>query len=58
MKGDSGGSVIVDHSGAETYAHAVGIISGHSSAAVLGCFQYFTGVEEAMQAWGGKLRFR
>lgn len=49
--GDSGGSIILNHSGAETQATAIGIVSGagHSSN---GCTQVFTGVEEAMQAWG------
>ena len=54
--GDSGGSVVFNHVGAETEATAVGVISG-SGGSGGGCFQYFTGVEEAMQAWGGQLNF-
>lgn len=57
QKGDSGGSVVVNHPGEETYAEAVGIVSGHSETADGGCNQYFTGVEEAMQAWDGHLHF-
>ena len=55
--GDSGGSVVVDHSGAETEAEATGIISGHTDVDGGACDQWFTGVEEAMQAWGGGLKF-
>lgn len=54
--GDSGGSVIYNHSGAETEAVAEGIVNGHSSDSS-GCYQLFTGVEEAIQAWGGNVRF-
>lgn len=55
--GDSGGSVILNHVGVpETQATAIGIVSGaaHSDS---GCDQYLTGVEEAMQAWGGDLNY-
>lgn len=55
--GDSGGSVVVDHSGTETAAEATGIVSGHTNTGDGGCDQWFTGVEEAMQAWGGGLNF-
>lgn len=51
--GDSGGSVIIDHSGAETQATAVGIVSGRETSDA--CLQFFTGAEEAIQAWGGHL---
>lgn len=50
--GDSGGSVILNHSGPEDSAVAVGIVSGHYETE-RGCIQVFTGVEEAVQDWGG-----
>lgn len=55
--GDSGGGVVLDHSGSETSAVAVGVIASgqvvDDSAAY--CQWYFTGIEEAVQAWGGDL---
>lgn len=57
QSGDSGGSIIINHSGAETQATGVGIISGHIDYGNIGCAQVFTGIEEAMQAWDGKLKF-
>ncbi len=56
QEGDSGGSVVYNHSGAETQATAEGIVSG-SGGGSSGCYQYFTGVEEAIQAWGGNIKF-
>lgn len=56
--GDSGGSVVLNHPGVETQATAVGIVSGRKIyAGTIGCAQFFTGVEEAIQAWGGNVRF-
>ncbi|MGO4257932.1 hypothetical protein [Marmoricola sp. RAF53] len=55
IPGDSGGSVVVDHPGAETAAEATGIVSGRSVGTV--CYNFFTGIEEAIQAWGGNLVF-
>lgn len=54
--GDSGGSIVYNHSGAETQATAEGIVSGHQTFSI-GCAQYFTGIEEAIQAWGGNVKF-
>lgn len=51
--GDSGGSIVYDHSGAETQE---GIASGHQNFSI-GCAQYFTGIEETIQAWGGNVKF-
>lgn len=58
--GDSGGSVILDTAGAEDTATAIGVVS---SAAILtyfagvqyDCVMGFTGIEEAIQAWGVSL---
>src|SRR6476469_3217688 len=47
--GDSGGSIVINHNGPESNAHAVGIVSGHDDARDGGCIQFFTGVEEGMQ---------
>jgi hypothetical protein len=55
--GDSGGSVVFNHSGAETQATAEGIVSGHVNPSIGGCAQLFTGVEEAIQACGGNVKF-
>lgn len=57
ISGDSGGSVVVDHPGAETSAEATGIVSGYNNTSGGGCNMWFTGIEEAMQAWGGGLLF-
>lgn len=56
LDGDSGGSVIIDHAGAETQATGVGIVSGSGPADPVGCVQIFTGIEEAIQAWGGNIK--
>jgi len=55
--GDSGGGVVLDHSGGETQATAVGVISAGNVVpdSATYCQWYFTGVEEAIQAWGGGL---
>jgi hypothetical protein len=56
IDGDSGGTVLYDHTGAETSAQVIGIISG-SARPGSGCDQYFTGIEEANQAWNGEVNF-
>lgn len=55
--GDSGGSIIYNHSGAETQATGIGIISGVTDRGSSGCYQWFTGIEEAIQIWGGNINF-
>jgi len=55
--GDSGGSVYDWRLfNGNTYAVAVGVISGHKDFVTGGCLQRFTGVEEAVQLWGGDVR--
>lgn len=51
--GDSGGSVVIDESGSQTEAKAVGIVSGITEFVDGGCTHWFTGLDEAKQAWGG-----
>lgn len=55
--GDSGGSVIYNHGGAETQATAIGIVSGFITGGLPDCINVFTGIEEAIQAWGGNIKF-
>lgn len=55
QNGDSGGSVVLDHTGAETQATAIGIVSGSGIGWM--CDQYFTGIEEARQAWSGDVKY-
>lgn len=54
--GDSGGSIVYDHSGAETQATGIGIVSG-STIRATDCDEWFTGIEEANQIWGGNINF-
>lgn len=49
--GDSGGPIF------RFGIVAVGIISGHTDYAGGGCQQRFTGMEEAVQLWGGNVKF-
>lgn len=53
--GDSGGSIIYNHQGAETDATAIGVVSGFSTTGG-DCTMLFTGAEEAMQRWGGSVK--
>ena len=50
--GDSGGSVF-DTNGSATNDEAVGVISGHVTFNDDTCLLFFTGIEEAVQLWGG-----
>jgi hypothetical protein len=57
--GDSGGPVVVDHNvgGDETFAVAVGIMSAaNNGSGGDGCNLDFTGIDEAIQAWGGGVK--
>ena len=55
--GDSGGPIVYNHAGTETQATGIGIISGHTDRNSNGCYQWFTGIEEANQVWGGEINF-
>ncbi len=60
--GDSGAPVVLNHPGAESFADAKGIVSGFFTGDWDGdsdpdCVMVSTGVEEAVQAWGGDLDF-
>lgn len=57
VPGDSGGGVALDGPGGETDISLMGVVSGHRVLDTGGCFQYFTGVEEAIEAWGGGLKY-
>lgn len=58
IPGDSGAPVILNHAGAETFADAKGVLSGGGYSDASGiCVMISTGVEEAVQAWGGDLNF-
>lgn len=56
--GDSGAPVVLDHAGPETQATAIGVVFGAAGGGSSNCTQYFTGIEEAMQAWGGGINIR
>lgn len=59
VQGDSGGSIVYDHSGAETAARGIGIVSAYSlGSGATSCVMTFTGAEEAVQAWGGNVKFQ
>ncbi|HET7735056.1 MAG TPA: trypsin-like serine protease [Nocardioidaceae bacterium] len=54
MKGDSGGPVYVRVG--TSNANVIGVISGRFTVPD-GCYLVFTGIEEAVQAWGGDVKF-